>query len=152
MRRTLPYLGVFFLICTLVLTSLYLTYQDLSFLNFDRPSNAAIANPSFSRILVLIVSTLLGITAGYLHTRLQGSLSSRFNFNDELEKMFHAPDYYRALFASPIVFSVVYLAVNQQPDDVVAFLLAFENGFFWNRVLERRMHAIEVKNGPERQH
>jgi hypothetical protein len=58
--------------------------------------------------------------------------------------MFHSPDYYRGIFASPIVFSVIYLAANQQPDDVIAFLLAFENGFFWHRVLDRQTASADA--------
>lgn len=144
MRRTIPYVGILVLVCSLVFTSLYLAFQDFSFLSFDQPSHVDFATPSPWRILLLILSTLLGITGGYFHTRLQADPSRRFVFRVELNEMFYSPDYYRGLFASPIVFSVVYLAVNQQPDDVVAFLLAFENGFFWNRVLERKMAAASA--------
>jgi hypothetical protein len=142
MRKTMPYLGLAVMVASLVISYQYLAYQDLSFLGFEQQSEGRLVKPSLWRMMFLIVSTLLGITSGYFHSRLQTSAVSRFIFTAELKEMFYSPDYYRGLFASPIVFSVVYVAVNQQPDDVIAFLLAFENGFFWNRVLEKRMNAI----------
>ena len=138
MKKLMPYAGFLLTICCLTVTSFYLAYHDFSFLGFAKQGQGAGSRPNLWRILLLIVSTLLGITSGYFHVKLQSSSPSQFKLRNELKAMCYSPDYYRGLFASPIVFSVIYVAANQQPDDVIAFLLAFENGFFWNRVLEQR--------------
>lgn len=147
LRRTLPFLGLLFVVAVLVFTVFYLAYQNFSFLGFENQVQAPVQHPNAWRVSVLIVATLVGIVAGYFHIRLQGGGQSRFVPMTELKEMFYSPDFYRGLFASPIVFSVIYLAANQQPDDLIAFLLAFENGFFWNRVLERRMTTASASSG-----
>lgn len=40
-----------------------------------------------------------------------------------------------AVFVSPIIFNSVYSLVHQNPESVSDFLLAYQNGFFWQSVL-----------------
>ena len=51
---------------------------------------------------------------------------------------FQSASFATALVVSPIVFYAVYNATKEQPDNVVSLLLAFQNGFFWQVILERR--------------
>ena len=44
----------------------------------------------------------------------------------------------RSAIVSPIIFFAVYKIAQDQPDGAVALLLAFQNGFFWKTILERR--------------
>lgn len=44
----------------------------------------------------------------------------------------------KASLVSPLVFASVYALTKTEPDPVVAHLLAFQNGFFWESVLENR--------------
>jgi hypothetical protein len=43
---------------------------------------------------------------------------------------------WKPLLVSPIVFLPVYTAVTRQPRGLIPILLAFQNGFFWQTVLE----------------
>lgn len=40
-----------------------------------------------------------------------------------------------ALFASPLIFNSVYALTKQNPETLGDFLLAYQNGFFWQTVL-----------------
>ena len=42
-----------------------------------------------------------------------------------------------AIIVSPIVFFAIYNSTAQVPDNIVALLLSFQNGFFWQTVLEK---------------
>jgi hypothetical protein len=146
MKKAFPYFALAFLAVLLVAVSYYLADQSFSFLGFGEQNQPA-AKPDPWRVVLLVVSTLLGITGGYLNTRLQNDTSQAVDLRRELREMLHSPNYYRGIFASPIVFGVIYVAANQQPDDVIAFLLAFENGFFWQRILERREKGVDAPTG-----
>jgi hypothetical protein len=39
------------------------------------------------------------------------------------------------LFVSPLIFNSVYALTNQNPETIGDFLLAYQNGFFWQTVL-----------------
>jgi hypothetical protein len=47
----------------------------------------------------------------------------------------------QAVIVSPIVFFGVYKAADEQPDHVVAAILAFQNGFFWKTIFEKQKKA-----------
>ena len=145
MKSLIPYAGILVLILSLFSLSFYLANPSF-FHTFGQASVDHLSQPSLWRTFLLVVSTLLGIIGGYAHVRFQAIGKHKLQLKQELTDMFHSPDFYRGLFASPIVFSVIYVAANQQPDGVIAALLAFENGFFWNRVLERHIGASEPKS------
>lgn len=44
----------------------------------------------------------------------------------------------RSALVSPIVFMAVYALVKSEPDAIVAHLLAYQNGFFWESVLRKQ--------------
>lgn len=62
-----------------------------------------------------------------------------------MKSVFRAPHLYKALLASPIVFSGVYAIASTNPDPVIALAFCFQNGFFCESVLQTRMK--EFKQG-----
>jgi hypothetical protein len=73
--------------------------------------------------LGLFVAMLLGIVANYFWTH---GFAGRVNW-DQLA---------RPILVSPIVFMAVYVAATKQPRGALPVLLAFQNGFFWQTVLQ----------------
>ena len=55
-----------------------------------------------------------------------------------ITSVLRTPSFIKSALVSPIVFIVVYALVKNEPDPVVAHLLAFQNGFFWESVFADR--------------
>jgi hypothetical protein len=144
--RILPIAGVFALTFALQVVGAYVVWPLSSGLPggddgrfFTDPKRALTPSvldvhlaPTIIRALLLFVVTLLGIIANIFwtapsvtgHVRLIGS--------------------WRPLLIAPVVFYPVYLMASDQPDTIVAGCFAFQNGFFWQTVLEHRVKgAIE---------
>jgi hypothetical protein len=89
----------------------------------------AAAFPAF----VLFICTVLGIAAHVFHEPKSG-------FNKHV-----IGTLFRALLISPIVLFATYAAAIDQPDGFVAALMAFENGFFWKAIFDRRQSTATAK-------
>lgn len=91
---------------------------------------------SGGRIVLLCAVMFLGIIAGRLYHRLPGAgpVSIR-----DFRQAFADRGMFRALFAAPIVFGIVYSAAAGQPDLVLAAVFAFQNGFCCEVVLGREI-------------
>src|SRR5689334_2306340 len=83
------------------------------------------------------LAMLLGLCFGVLSEHLK-QRTGNTNFLKEIRGAFTSAAFFRALLASPILFSGVYVAANKQPDAVIALIFAFENGFFCNAILHER--------------
>jgi hypothetical protein len=90
-------------------------------------------------LLSACVAMFVGILFGAVYERLR-RIKQMKSFVSESFAVFSEPGLYRALLASPILFSGVYTATLQTIDPVVALIFAFQNGFFCEAVL--RKHAI----------
>jgi hypothetical protein len=73
--------------------------------------------------LALFVAMLFGIFANYFWVHGVGWPTDPNAF-------------WRPVLISPIVFLAVYVAATKQPKGLLPVLLAFQNGFFWQTVLE----------------
>ena len=79
---------------------------------------------------------LLGIAASFIYHRLKSWPSTILDvtIGGLVAEMFHSPNFYACLIASPTLFAVV-VSGAQPSDALTAVLLAFQNGFFWQAVL-----------------
>lgn len=91
------------------------------------------------RSLTAALAMVLGIFANAVWRALEGraegdSVAPRAVLRESLL----SASFLRSAVVSPIVFLLVYSLVREEPDLVVANLLAFQNGFFWEAVLHRQ--------------
>lgn len=61
-----------------------------------------------------------------------------------IKNSFRSPHFYKALLASPIVFSGVYAIARTNPDPVIALAFCFQNGFFCESVLQTRKKELDI--------
>jgi hypothetical protein len=91
----------------------------------------------WGRITLLSAAMIAGIFFGHLHSafsRTTGPVTV-----DVLFSTLRGGAFWAALMASPLVFVTVYsVAASGELDPVIAAVFAFENGFFCERILERR--------------
>lgn len=52
-----------------------------------------------------------------------------------VRSIFNDFQFIAALFVSPLIFNSIYALTNQNPETIGDFLLAYQNGFFWQTVL-----------------
>jgi hypothetical protein len=88
--------------------------------------------------VVLSASAMLvGVVFGSMHEHLKGAKAADNVLRKALEAL-NSATFFRSVLASPIIFAAVYLAAQKQPDQVIALIFAFQNGFFCNAILQRR--------------
>ncbi|SRR6266436_2702693 len=94
------------------------------------------------RPIILFVMTIAGIVAKNASDLLEGRQTID-NLKSFLSSVFRSATTIRSLLISPIVFFVSYKLASSQPDDLISILLAFENGFFWQAIFEKRASAAQ---------
>jgi len=106
------------------------TYRPEALFFIEQQSRASL---SAARLSTGIAGMLMGILFGGLYNRLEkGQRVS--NALAVVPEYLKSADFMAAMLVSPIVFSSVYVGTRQQPDYVIAFIFAFQNGFFWDQV------------------
>ncbi|MDJ0698163.1 hypothetical protein [Mastigocoleus sp. MO_188.B34] len=85
---------------------------------------------------------LIGVFIGHIYRFLAKYPPNTKVRMEEIVGSVNDVNLWRSLISSPIVFGVVYIMAREQPDLVVSSILAFENGFICNVVLERRLTVI----------
>ncbi len=96
------------------------------------------------RTVAFFIAMLAGVVCGEFHRQ----AITRGGTAGILRATFRSTRLIAGLAASPIVFGVVYVLCRAHPDALLAGLLSFENGFFWNTVLGRR--ETELASGGSR--
>jgi hypothetical protein len=84
-------------------------------------------------ITILFVSTALGILARILWEPGEGTLWT---------KLWRG---IKALLLTPLVLYPTFSMANQNPDVIVATLFAFQNGFFWQSILQGRSFSPDAR-------
>lgn len=100
-------------------------------------STASQSEGFLGRVLLAGAAMILGVYCGCLHAQLIDA-SGHIRILDEVRKAFCRTDLLRGFLASPVLFYAVYAFLEEQPDLVLGCLFAFENGFFCDKMLERR--------------
>jgi hypothetical protein len=100
------------------------------------PFRFAAGQLNYGELAVLVVAMLLGVIASYVYQR---ASNSGDDDNIALGSLFRAmwtnPRFIMALVVSPLVFNGVLVAIADASLTIAHFLLAFQNGFFWETVI-----------------
>jgi hypothetical protein len=87
------------------------------------------------RIVALVLIVLLGIVCGEMYDRLkQSPTGASVDILAVARQVCAGARFWMALFISPFLFFATYSAVGSDVGLPTAFILAFQNGFFWNTV------------------
>lgn len=92
--------------------------------------------------LLAIGALLSGIVFGGMHKRLRDMGDEPVDAVSEFRALLRSGEFASSVLVAPIVFCGVYIAIKQQPDRVIAFLFAFQNGFFWDQIFARTKAAL----------
>jgi hypothetical protein len=135
--RWLPGLCAIALLAGIVylLASVVQARQSSLPIHFFVPSSGEVL--SWGQLIVLIIVMLLGLVAGHLFERLKKA-TGPVSILAELRGMTHNARFWMALLISPIIFMSVYILIRDRPSTIVDYLLAFQNGFWWETVLRQR--------------
>ena len=90
---------------------------------------------SLSNLVLLAVLMLLGILSSFIFERSKQASANGVSVWENFSAVFSDFRLIAAVFVSPIIFNSVYSLVNQNPETVSDFLLAYQNGFFWQSVI-----------------
>jgi len=132
MKRTLlSLLAVLFLIALTLFTLRFLSKQDFLL------AQEASASPwrPILRGLGMALTMVAGIVSSLLVERVTAAKST--NIKGELKGVFQSSQFIIAVVVAPIVFNAFYASVSEVPRGLPDFMLAYQNGFFWQSVLER---------------
>lgn len=90
----------------------------------------------YLKIIISAMAMIIGIIFGAIH-RSWSTRKSPVTW-PAVRVVLRSPELWRAMLLSPIVFSGVYVAAQEQPDYILAFVVAFQSGFFCESVLRGR--------------
>lgn len=130
---------VYFPLCFVFLVSIGVLFDYYS---LDRADDFGLINYSIHitnivwlRLLLLSFLMLFGMAMSIIHEEYIQSKQKQ-PFKETLKSLANPRKIILPVLLSPIVFYSVYLITSVQPDDVIALLLAFQNGFFWQKVVQ----------------
>lgn len=124
----------------------YQATREFSLFSFfgEPPQGAAPAESQATWKLVLL--TLLGITAGEVHRQATERVTP-FKLG-ELFGILLSPRLVAGVMVAPIVLGGV-LAQTKDLAPMLAMVTAFENGFFWNKILSARAESGNKSDGSD---
>lgn len=86
-------------------------------------------------IVLLAVLMVVGIFSSFVFEKARQSRKDGTPISLRLAEVATDFQFIAALFVSPLIFNTVYALTNQNPETLGDFLLAYQNGFFWQTVL-----------------
>jgi len=97
------------------------------------------------RITTLILAMLLGILSSFVAQRIQARAPNEsINIGSEVKSILSSSAFIGALIVAPIVFNGMYVTLSQNPQGVTDFVLAYQNGFFWQSIFARMQGAQQA--------
>ncbi|NWF62512.1 MAG: hypothetical protein HXY43_25570 [Fischerella sp.] len=79
---------------------------------------------------------LIGIILGTLFRQLEGR-TGRVMILREFSSVFSSASFWGAICVSPLVFFAIFSVSRDDPGAMSSYVLAFENGFFWESVYKK---------------
>jgi hypothetical protein len=133
-RLMLVLLGAVFLVVSTYLAQLYVARERGQSGHFAPGTDPSSALP----FVLIVVVTLLGIVCHYLFEKLKTSPGETINLRAELSAMVSSRQFWMALFAAPLTFNATYVLIGDASANigVGSYLLAFQNGFFWESIVD----------------
>jgi hypothetical protein len=89
------------------------------------------------RIATLVIAMLAGVFSSFLFERLKPKGSDPINIRAELRVVLHSGQFIAAVIVAPLVFNGIYVSVSQNPQGLTDYILAYQNGFFWQAIFDR---------------
>ncbi len=87
------------------------------------------------KFALVIIAMLAGIISQYVFEKAKDARDSKINLRSVLSRMVTNSRFIMALFVSPLIFNSIYLIIGANPQSIGDYLLAFQNGFFWQSVI-----------------
>jgi len=86
-------------------------------------------------IVLLALVMVAGIFSSFVFERAKDSRQEGVPVSLRLSEITADFKFIAALFVSPLIFNSVYALTEQNPETLGDYLLAYQNGFFWQTVL-----------------
>ena len=86
------------------------------------------------QVVMLAIWCTLGIFSGVLHREIHSGKFESVTFWGSLKEAWNGKELLNGMLISPILFYAVYALAKQVPNNLIGWLLAYENGFFCNTV------------------
>ena len=132
-------LVLFLVLCT----GLAITLQTKGGLTPSLFQDAATNTVLWRRTVMLAILMIIGIILGRLHAGLAlVPADAHINIVRELRSATATGGFWRSMLTAPIVFGVTYWMSQNQPDPIIAGVLALENGFFCDVLFKRREDEV----------
>jgi membrane protease YdiL (CAAX protease family) len=93
------------------------------------------ASASLVNLSLLALLMFLGILSSFIFERAKQRSSDQESVWTNFSMVLTDFQFIAAVFVSPIIFNSIYSLVHQNPEGVSDFLLAYQNGFFWQSIL-----------------
>ena len=134
--RNIVMIIILYVLSLLVITLVYLFTSTLLF----QPSgfNAVEINNILPTNFLLGVFTYLGIISRYLYDQMIKSENEHIKVSKLFKEIISRKYLWISLIVSPLILLVTYRSVQDIPDNLAAFLFAYENGFFFNAIIDRK--------------
>jgi protein-S-isoprenylcysteine O-methyltransferase Ste14 len=89
------------------------------------------------RIATLVVAMLAGVFSSFMFERLRQRGNDPINIGGEFAAVLRSGQFIAAVIVAPLVFNGIYVSVSQNPQGLTDYILAYQNGFFWQAVFDR---------------
>lgn len=130
---------LFLVVTTYLVVVVYIPAQQAT-----ASAEAGIASPAIpteihesqniARFLTLIVVMVVGVVCSYIFETAKKA-GPTINVPTELAKMFSSSRFIMALVVAPLIFNSIYATIGLNPQTLGDYLLAFQNGFFWETIM-----------------
>lgn len=135
-RLFLAVLGLAFLSGLTYFAQLYMQTRLLG-LGFA----SATATVSPAEVAYVVTAILFGLIASHIFQQASTAPDGTFHIGHAIRQMPANGRFWSALVVSPLVFEAVLIEVGDSKLTLAHYLLAFQNGFFWETVIGRRPPA-----------
>lgn len=136
MKLAQLFVGLILFAVILLVSFNFLFNHSLSLSNFE-PGTAARDNVPFSRLFAVALSMLIGILFGAFYNLIKNKEPGD-SVSADFKKLFQSAQLFKSLVAAPIVFSAVYVSTRTEPDQILALVFAFQNGFFCDTIMRTK--------------
>ncbi len=93
------------------------------------------------RVALLAIFMLIGVVCNYVFDRAKKATEDSIDIRDELIKMLSNPKFIMAIVIAPLTFNSIYVVIGDNPQTIGDYLLAFQNGFFWQSVISTTINT-----------
>ncbi|MEH1971151.1 MULTISPECIES: hypothetical protein [unclassified Nostoc] len=127
--------GIFFLVASTYFMQSFIAQQlAVREHNFSKPTSEErfIFVMKFVLIVVVMIS---GIIGSYIFEKAKNTTTQTINLRTELAGMISSSRFIMALVVCPLTFNSIYIVIGNNPENIGDYLLAFQNGFFWESIV-----------------